>query len=305
MTEAYKENQSLDSKGGETPAHAAMLLYAFMISTSFPVGSAITHDLDPEVLTFFRYVFASVAFLILFVITGRIRRPSMDVLWRGAATGITMVIFFVTMFEALRWARPINTSALFTLIPLMAAGIGFVLNRRRTSLGQLGCLLVAGVGAVWVLFDGDIDRITAFSLGRGETIFFFGCAAFAAHAPLIQRLHGGYPADQLTFWSIVAGALILGLYASPNLVTFSWIAAGGGVWAGVLYLAIANTAITFFLIQVASRVLPSHKVMAYTYLCPGFVVLLQGALGHGWPTLDIWIAIGVVASTTILLQRQK
>lgn len=291
------------AESGAARAHGAMLLYAFLISTSFPVGAAITHDLDPVVLTFFRFLFGAAAFAVALLLTRQWQRPSFGLLWRGAATGLPMVIFFVAMFEALRWAEPLNTSALFTLIPLMAAGIGFVLNGHRSGPAQLVCLAIAGMGAVWILFAGDVSRLLAFSLGHGEQIFFLGCVAFAAHSPLISRLHGGYPAKQLTFWSIVTGALVLGLVAAPQLAAATWTEAGAGAWLGVLYLAVANTAVTFFLIQFASRVLPSHKVMAYTYLSPGFVALLQGVLGQGWPAAGIWAAIAVTASVTLLLQR--
>lgn len=280
-----------------------MLLYAFLISTSFPVGAAITQDLDPVILTFFRFLIGAVAFGTALLLTGQWQRPSRGLLWRGAATGVPMVIFFVAMFEALRWAEPLNTSALFTLIPLMAAGIGFVLNGQRSGPAQLTCLAIAGLGAVWILFDGDIDRLLAFSLGRGEAIFFVGCVAFSAHAPLIRRLHGGYPAKLLTFWSIVTGALILSVFTAPQVTADDMTRGGAGLWLGITYLAVANTAFTFFLIQFAGRVLASHKVMAYTYLCPGFVALLQGALGHGWPITSVWLAILLTASATLLLQR--
>ena len=43
-------------------------------------------------------------------------------LLRYAAIGLTMVLFFVSMFEALRWTDPLSSGALFTLVPLMAAG---------------------------------------------------------------------------------------------------------------------------------------------------------------------------------------
>jgi drug/metabolite transporter (DMT)-like permease len=59
------------------------------------------------------------------------------------------------------------------------------------------------------------------------------------------------------------------------------------VWWVVLYLAVGPTAICFFLIQFASLRLPAPKVIAYGYLTPAFVILLEAIAGHGWPTLSI------------------
>ncbi len=48
---------------GETlKAHAAMLLFAFLVSTSFTVGRSITFLLDPGPLTFMRFVMAVAIF---------------------------------------------------------------------------------------------------------------------------------------------------------------------------------------------------------------------------------------------------
>ena len=53
---------------------------------------------------------------------------------------------------------------------------------------------------------------------------------------------------------------------------------------------------TFFLLQFASLRLPASKVLAYGYLTPSIIILLEGLLGHGW--VGITVAIG--AMVTIL-----
>ena len=284
-------------------AHGAMLLYSAMIATSFPVGAAITGDLDPVVLTLLRFCCAALALGAVLALRRELDLPPPSALLRYAAISLTIVIFFVAMFEALRWTDALSTGALFTLVPLMTVAIGFALNRQRSSMAQIACLLVGGAGATWVLFDGSLERLLAFELGRGELIFAVGCVAFAAYTPTIVRLHRGEPSSRIALWSIVAGAVLLLLYSLPRLGEVAWTALPGRVWLGVLYLAVFNTAGTFLIAKYASLRLPTHKVMAYTYLTPAFVALLEGLLGHGWPSLSVVAGILVTASAMALLLR--
>lgn len=44
-------------------------------------------------------------------------------------------------------------------------------------------LLIGAVGAVWVIFRGDLAAALNMQVGHGEWIYFWGCAAHARHAP--------------------------------------------------------------------------------------------------------------------------
>lgn len=284
-------------------AHTAMLLYSFMVATSFPLGAAITGDLDPIVLTLLRFLMASLAMGGFLLLRGELALPRPSALLRYAVISVTITVFFVAMFEALRWTDALSTGAMFTFVPLMTAGIGFLLSRQRSGPAQIACLAVGAVGALWVLFDADLERLLAFDLGRGEAIFAIGCLAFAAYAPAIAKLHRGESVGIIAFWTIACGAMLLLVYSLPRLGAVDWGALPDRLWLGVLYLATFNTCGTFLLAKFASVRLPSHKVMAYTYLTPAFVALLEGALGHGWPAPAVVAGILVTASATLALQR--
>ncbi len=290
-------------KGNEAIAHGALLVYAFLVSTSFTVGAAITHDLDPLVLTFLRFLVAAAVFGIGLALSGRWQWPGLGGLLRYAAIALTMVLFFVLMFEALRWTDTLSTGAIFTLVPLMAAGIAFLLVGQRCPSGQLGCLLLGGLGAVWVLFEGSLDRLLALDLGYGDILFFFSAVSFSAYAPAIKRLHRGEPVVVMTFWVLAAGAGLLAIYAGPQILATDWTGIPAKALGGVFYLAICNTAFTFYLAKFASLHLPPHRVMAYTYLTPAFVVLIEAGFGAPWPTLPVFLGIAVTAIAMLLLLR--
>ena len=288
---------------GQARAHGAMLVYAFLVSTSFPVGAAITRGLDPVVLTCLRFALAALTFAAVVTAAGEWRRPSLGGLLRYAAISLTMAGFFVLMFEALRWTDPLSAGALFTLTPLMTAVIGYLAVRQRCSPGQLACLLLGAPAAAWVVFDGHVERLLALDLGYGELLFLGGVLCFAAYSPAVKRLHRGESLLLVTFWVLACGALLLALYGAPRILATDWGAVPGGVFLGIAYLAVFNTAVTFYIAKYASLRLQAFKVMAYTYLTPAFVVLLEGALGRGWPSASVIAGIAATAAVTLLLQR--
>jgi drug/metabolite transporter (DMT)-like permease len=54
------------------------------------------------------------------------------------------------------------------------------------------------------------------------------------------------------------------------------------VWITVAYLAVFSTAGTFFLLQYATMRIPAAKAIAYGYLMPSYIIVLEGLSGAGW-----------------------
>jgi drug/metabolite transporter (DMT)-like permease len=216
--------------------------------------------------------------------------------WRFGIMGFLMAIYFVTMFVALEITQPVATSAVFTLIPLMTAGFALFLVKQKSGPPVLLSLLLAGLGSLWVIFRGSLEALLRFEIGTGELIFFVGCLAYALYTPLLRRFSRGEPAMVLSFWTLVASAIWITAWALPEVVAADWMALPALVWWVVLYLAVGSTAICFFLIQFAARHLPAAKVIAYGYLTPAFVIVLEGLAGHGWTS----VSVATGAAVTIL-----
>ena len=213
--------------------------------------------------------------------------------WRFANLGGLMATYFFLMFVALNIAPPISTGAVFTLMPLMSAAFGFLILSQRTTPIVLVSLLVAGAGAVWVIFRGDLDALLGFRVGRGEAIFFVGCACHALVASLVKKFNRGEHGLYFSFWSVTCTGIWLTLWAAPDLVQISYGELPAIVWLAIGYLAIFATAATFFLVQFASMRLPASKALSYSYITPAAVILIEGAIGHGWPSWSVLAGAGL------------
>jgi len=279
-----------------------MLLFAALIAGAFSVGKQAAPLIDPTALTAVRFVCASCVMGAAVLATRTtVRREHARAPWRYLVLGGLMGTYFVLMFEALKTAPPVSTSAMFTLIPAMSAGFGWVVMRQRFAPPALCALAIGAAGSIWVIFRADLDALLAFELGYGERLFFFGCVAHALYTPLVPRLNRGEPVLVFSLGAILGACIVVGLYAIPAILATDWTALPGIVWFTVAYLGIFTTAGTFALLQFAALRLPSGKVMAYGYLTPAFVALYEGLLGNGWPAPLVWGGVGLILCALLIL----
>ncbi|NHB75793.1 DMT family transporter [Rhodobacter calidifons] len=260
--------------------HLAMLAFSALVAGSFSLGVLAAPHIDPGALSVVRFILAGVLVGGAAALTTGLPRQAWAAPWRYLVLGGLLGSYFVLMFEGLKTAPPVSAAAVFTLTPLMAAGFGWLTLRQRLTGRMALALAIGALGALWVIFRADLAALMAFEVGRGEAIYFLGCVAHAAYAPLVRRLNRGEPALVFTFGMMVAGTVLLALYAGRAVLATDWPALPGIVWVTLVYVAVAASALTFVLLQYASLRLPAAKVMAYTYLVPSWVILWEIVL-HG------------------------
>ncbi len=283
--------------------HLAMLGFAGLVAGSFGLGGLAAPHVDPLVLTTLRF---AVAVGVMAALGGAaLRRAHMAAVWRWPLLGGLFAIYFVLMFEALKTAAPVSTSAVFTLTPLMAAGFGWLLLRQRLSPRMAGALAVGALGALWVIFRGDPRALLAFQPGRGEAIFLVGCAAHALFTPMVARLNRGEPPVVSTLLVMLGGLAVLVAVSAGPLAATDWGGLPAIVWITAVYLGVPATAVTFVLLQYAARHLPAAKVMAYTYLVPSFVILWELALDQTAPPALILPGVGLCALALVVLLKHE
>jgi drug/metabolite transporter (DMT)-like permease len=282
-------------------AHAAMLLFAALIAGSFSFGGMAAQHLEAGPLTLWRYLMTMVVMGVLtFGILGvPFTRPRR--VWRYALLGGLIAVYMLTMFAALEFTSPVQTGAVFTLMPLISAGFALIFIGQKTRPDVLIALVIAALGAIWVIFRADIGAILSFDVGRGELIYFVGVICHGAYVPLIRRFGLGENPVAFGFWVVVFTIPWLLPTGALPLATTDFVSLPMTVWATIAYLSIVTTAITFMLLQYASMRLPAPKVLGYGYLTPTFIILLEGMLGHGWASPAVFVGALVTAAGLLVM----
>ena len=282
--------------------HAAMLLFSVLVGGSFSLGSIAAPMITPAALNATRFLIASGIIGVLVFLGPGIRRTDLKAPWRYVLLGGLFAIYFVLMFEGLKTAPPISASAVFTLTPVMSAAFGWLLLRQITTARMAFALILAALGAIWVIFRADIHAIIAFELGAGERVFMIGCIAHALYTPLVRKLNRGESPLVFTFGMLLSGLVILLIYGAKDILATPWATLPAIVWITILYLSVFASAATFFLLQYATLHLPSAKVMAYTYLVPAWVILWEFAMGNGFvePLVLLGVVLVIIALRMLL-----
>jgi drug/metabolite transporter (DMT)-like permease len=282
-----------------------MALFSALVAGSFSLGARAAPFVDPTALTVLRFALAGGLVGAVALLTVGVPRKTWDAPWRYIVLGGLMACYFVMMFWGLQTAAAVPAAAVFTLTPLMAAGFGWLLLGQVTTARMALALVIGAVGAVWVIFRGDLAVLARFELGRGEGLYFIGCVAHAIYAPMVRRLNRGEPALVFTFGMMLAGFILLTLWGAKAVVATDWAAMPAIVWLCLAYVSVAASAMTFVLLQYATLRLPSAKVMAYTYLVPAWVILWEMALGRPAPPINVLGGVILTALALILLLKDE
>ncbi len=283
--------------------HLLMVFSTVVVSSSFTVGAAIAHGLDPAVLLLVRYVFAILFLAPFYIVKHRASRPGLDQLGGYMAIGFCTIGFFWCMFESLRYTTALNTSVIFTLVPGISGIYSALFLKERLGAYRVGALGLGLIGALWVVFKGDVGRLLAMDISHGDLLFLLGCFLMAAYTPLVKKVHRQESMVYMTFWVLICGGSMLLLLSAPKLATVDWQGVEPTVWLGIVYLALFSTVITFYLTHLSTIYLGPTRVMAYSYFYPAFVVAINWSFGQSLPPAIILPGVLVVSLATIVIQR--
>ncbi|SEK73705.1 EamA-like transporter family protein [Roseovarius azorensis] len=291
-----------------TPAlrgHLAMLCFSGLVAGSFALGSMAAQHIEPAALNAPRFLLAAVIVGAGAMLSSGIPRETWRAPWRYLALGGAMGLYFVLMFEGLKTAPPVSAAAVFTLTPILSGIAGYLMLRQITTPRMALALTVGAMGALWVIFRADPAALMTFEVGRGEMIYFWGCAAHAIYTPLVRRLNRGERPVVFSFGTVLGAAVLVTAAGWSDIRATDWADLPAIVWITILYTAVFATAATFILLQYASLNLPSAKVMAYTYLVPTWVAVWQVALGHALPPVMVLTGVALTVAALVLLLKDE
>ncbi|WP_209426229.1 DMT family transporter [Pararhodobacter sp. SW119] len=284
-----------------------MLAFSALVAGSFSLGALVANEVDPAALTAIRFLLAAAVLGALAVVLSRhggFRPAHFRAPWRYLLLAALFAGYFVLMFEGLKTAHPVSAGAVFTLTPLITAACAWPLLGQRPDRRILLALAIGAAGALWVIFRADLRALLAFQIGRGEAIYFIGVICHAVFTPMLKKLNRGEPALVTTTMVMAAGFGLLLAWAWREIAAIGWLSLAPWIWAVILYLVLATTALTVVLLNFAAQRLPSSKVMAYTYLTPAWIILWELALGHGAPGALILPGVALIVIALLLLLRE-
>jgi len=278
-----------------------MLAFSGLVAGSFALGVKVANDITPAAFTLIRFVIAVSILATVLLIKTEFTKKVFKAPWRFFVLGGCIAIYFVLMFEGLKIASSVSLAAVFTFAPLLSGLFGYILVRQKMSLSIFTALIIGAIGALWVVFEGNFQRLIMLEFGLGEMIFFCGVVFHALYTPLSRKLNRGESPLGFAFATTLGATILMIFYGigdvyQTDLLNLSWM-----VWLTLFYTALFASALTFFLIQYATLVLPSSKVMAYTYLVPSWALMWELGLGQNISIYNIGLGILLTIFALVIL----
>ena len=282
-----------------------MFLFSLFVTGSFIFGKLYAEVIEPELLTFYRFLFGALILGSYLVYSKNLSRSILFRPWRYLVLGGIYSVYFVFMFIALRYTSTISTSAIFALMPFSTLILDSLLFNKKSKPLIWLALGLSSFGALFIVFDGSLQNALKFKMDYGELIFLIGTIVYSSYALLQPRLNNSEHLLITTFGVLIAGTLIVGSTLVIQGESFTPDTISLGLIFLVIYLAIFASIGTILCLNYASNKIPGTNVMAYSLLIPFWVLLVESFGNEGLAPAYTYIGIVPIGMGLIFLYRNS
>ena len=282
-----------------------MFLFSLFVTGSFIFGKLYAEVIEPELLTFYRFLFGALILGSYLVYSKNLSRSILFRPWRYLVLGGIYSVYFVFMFIALRYTSTISTSAIFALMPFSTLILDSLLFNKKSKPLIWLALGLSSFGALFIVFDGSLQNALKFKMDYGELIFLIGTIVYSSYALLQPRLNNSEHLLITTFGVLIGGTLIVGLTLVIQGESFTPDTISLGLIFLVIYLAIFASIGTILCLNYASNKIPGTNVMAYSLLIPFWVLLVESFGNEGLAPAYTYIGIVPIGMGLIFLYRNS
>lgn len=289
-----------------------MVLVVMMYAGNILTGKAI-NELPPFTIAFFRLL---IAFLVLLPIGGRslIRERSVFLAHKKPFLMMTLtgVTFFNTfIYGALQFTTATNVAVLETVIPVVTVLLSFLILKEKLQKLQWLGIFLSFIGAVWVVMDGEVFKLTSFQWNAGDGIMIGAILSWAYYSIVVKQYMHLFPA-----YGAILAMTSVSLIVLVPFVAIEWVLTGIPTLSkpehvmGFLYLGIFPSFIALVFYNRAVEWLGPAKASIFLNFLP--VVTMVGAyfwLGERIGIMEVlgalMVIIGVLMTTQLRLKRRS
>jgi drug/metabolite transporter (DMT)-like permease len=302
MTLAVATKPKHTSRRTLTVAIVSLLGATLFWAGNYIVGAGAVEDIDPLSLVLLRW---SLALVPLLAIARIVERPQWrQVLaawpWLIALSVFGLLGYNLLLYTSLEHTDAFNASLINAFNPALITLAAAAFLRERLTRRAVGGVLIALVGVLLVLSNGDPGKLLQAGFGTGELFMIGAIAAWSAYT-ITGRL--APPLPPITATAIQAAITIV------VLTPFS-LAAGGpalpstqGAIASLAFIALFPSVLSYLLWNRALTVIPAGNAGVFLNLITVFTALFTILAGH--PYTFAQIAGGVIVVAGILLTSTR
>lgn len=219
-----------------------------------------------------------------------------DLLWIISLSIVGVVIFNVLLFTSLKTITAVRSSVLLAFTPVVVALVARILFKERITLLISTGIVLATIGAILTITEGDIAGVVASGLAIGDIYMLGAVLAWAAYSIIIkQAMSRLSPLALLTYGSITGVLILLPITFLEQAWTLVPTLSTAALWS-LLYLSIGAAGLAYLWYYEGIAVVGSSKASVFLNVEPVAAIAL-GVLLLG-EELSLIVTIGAILVIT-------
>ncbi|BCE03712.1 DMT family transporter [Marinicellulosiphila megalodicopiae] len=270
-----------------------LYIWAILMSSSFIVSANMAQYASPIATSGFRFALALIFISFILVIKWKMDKLNIASEIKNLFTSPKLIInyiiisgtlvgFFIGLFIALQYTTALNTSVVYTLVPLISIVFSRIFLKEILMPIKVVGFILGSISAIILLLSSQSSSIlfANISFNKGDIIFTLACMFLALHVIFAQKWGKVLPPISSAFMIMCFGVLwllpITIIWGNLNQVTWH----AGGFWLNALYLTIFTTLLTFILQQRLVQHVGANRLLAFSYTIPLWVAIYSAMSNH-------------------------
>jgi len=279
-------------------------------ATFYPIIKYIVVDMDPLVLSFYRYFLGFIPLTPFFIseIQKKAKRPLPgEVLTMSMLGFVGITLFSVGLFYGIKLSTAINGALLANTQPIFTAILGPILITEALSKRKAAGVLAGITGMVLVVTNGNFKTFaTGGTAVTGNLLLVGASLVLSLYSLLIKKYIQKYGSIIPTWISMISGSffiMILNIFRNQSPVQLLDLPASSIIL--VLYLGIIGTSLTYLIFNKALTRMPVTSATSYKLLIPVFGLIFAVIFLGEHPGSATLLGIFIVVSSVYIIQKNS
>ena len=269
---------------GKLKGHAALWVANIIWGLNAPIGKSVlwseTHPqgVSPFALSVYRMLGACLLFWTVSLFLPREKVAPRDIVLLLFASVFGIQLNQMLFLWGLSLTSPIDTSIIATIVPVLTMVLATLFLREPITWLKAGGVLLGCGGALRLILVSRHGTGGTSSVA-GDVLCVISAVSYATYLTAFRNVIVKYsPVTTMKWMFLFAAVAAVAIYYRP-LAEVDYAALAPRTWAGIGYVVVCSTFLSYFMVPVGQRYLRPTVVSMYNYVQPLVAVLFTVAVG--------------------------
>ena len=269
---------------GKLKGHAALWVANIIWGLNAPIGKSVlwseTHPqgVSPFALSVYRMLGACLLFWTVSLFLPREKVAPRDIVLLLFASVFGIQLNQMLFLWGLSLTSPIDTSIIATIVPVLTMVLATLFLREPITWLKAGGVLL-GCGGALLLILGRRHGTGGTSSVAGDVLCVISAVSYATYLTAFRNVIVKYsPVTTMKWMFLFAAVAAVAIYYRP-LAGVDYAALAPRTWAGIGYVVVCSTFLSYFMVPIGQRYLRPTVVSMYNNVQPLVAVLFTVAVG--------------------------